>query len=215
MPPESRTRSELDVLAAVERGEVVTQMALTKRVGISIGLVNALLKRAIRKGYVKTRQVPYKRYAYYVTPKGFSEKSRLVAEYLDKSLQFFRQARSQYADLIAAARQRGCPRIILVGGGELAEIAVLAARGEDVTVVAIVDPGANDRRRYGLPVVRAADEAEAFDAALITDIRTPQETYEALCRTLAPERVLAPPLLKITSDRADLIVAVRQAGLQG
>ena len=80
-----RIQSELDVLTAVEQGVVVTQAALTKRIGISIGLINALLKRAILMGYVKTRQAPYKRYIYYLTPKGFAKKSRLVAEYLDSS----------------------------------------------------------------------------------------------------------------------------------
>ena len=131
-----RTRESnpnLDVLTAVEQGVVVTQAALTKRIGISIGLINALLKRAILMGYVKTRQAPYKRYVYYLTPKGFAKKSRLVAEYLDSSLRFFRSARGQYAELMAAAGKAGMTRLVLVGSGELAEIAVLAAWSEDVT----------------------------------------------------------------------------------
>ena len=120
-----RLQSELDVLTAIEQGAVVTQAALTKRIGISIGLINALLKRAILMGYVKTRQAPYKRYAYYLTPKGFAKKSRLVAEYLDSSLRFFRSTRSQYAELIAAASKAGMTRLVLIGNGELAEIALL------------------------------------------------------------------------------------------
>src|SRR5262249_42656896 len=53
---------------------MVTQMTLGKRMGVSIGLVNTLLKRRMRNSYVKARKVSFKRYAYYVTPKGFSEK---------------------------------------------------------------------------------------------------------------------------------------------
>jgi DNA-binding MarR family transcriptional regulator len=201
MPSQLRTRSELDVLSAIERGEVVTQMALTKRIGISIGLVNSLLKRGIRKGYVKAHQVPYRRYAYYLTPSGFTEKSRLVAEYLDTSLRFYRTARTAYADLMASARRAGMRRIVLVGRGELAEIAVLAAWGEGIKLQAILDWEANDDRFCGLKVVPSLDEAGPIEAAVVTESRRPQQTYNELRKHLPDEKVLAPELLKITRGR--------------
>jgi DNA-binding MarR family transcriptional regulator len=204
----SRIRSELDILAAVERGEVVTQMDLKHRIGVSIGLINALLRRAIQKGHIKARQVPYKRYAYYVTPKGFSEKSRLVAEYLARSLQFYRLARREYAELIAEARNSGINRLVLIGGGELAEIAVLAAWGENVTLQAIVDPGTNESQRCGVRVIRSIDEVEVPDAVVITNARAPQRAYEEMLAVLPASRILAPPLLKITRDRAELLAAL-------
>lgn len=205
MPEETRIRSELDVLTSIERGEVVTQAALTRRIGVSIGLVNALLKRAIHKGYVKTRQVPYKRYAYYLTPRGFAEKSRLVAEYLDHSLHLYRRARSEYGELLASARAAGLSRLILSGPGDLAEIAILSAWGEGVTLVGIVEPGANESHRLGLPIVRSLDDAGAFDAVIVTDARDPQKTYDSLRERLPEARVLAPAFLKITCDRDELL----------
>ena len=207
-----RIQSELNVLTAVEQGVVVTQATLTKRIGISIGLINALLKRAILKGYVKTRQAPYKRYAYYLTPKGFAEKSRLVSEYLDHSLRFFRAARSEYAELIAVASKAGMTRLVLVGSGELAEITVLAAWGEGATLIGIIDPNANEPQRYGLNVLRSLDEAQHYDAVVITDAKEPQRTYDEMREILPPSRVLAPPLLKITLDWAELIAAQKQLG---
>src|SRR5262245_19033144 len=127
VPIDSKSKSELEFLTAIERGEVVTQMTLTKQIGVSIGLINALLKRGMHKGYVKARRVPFMRYAYYVTPQGFSEKSRLVAEYLESSLVFFRRARSQHTEVFACARRAEMSRLVLVGAGELADIAILAA----------------------------------------------------------------------------------------
>src|SRR3546814_18810468 len=112
----------------------LTQVALKQRIGVSVGLNNALLKRSVHKGYVKVRKVPYRRYAYYLTPQGFGEKSRLVAKYLETSLSFFREARSQYADLFERAERAGLKRLVLFGEGELAEIAVLAASGPGGTV---------------------------------------------------------------------------------
>lgn len=212
MQPKSKI--ELDFLTAVERGEVVTQMTLSKRVGVAVGLINALLKRAARKGYVKAKSAPYKRYAYYLTPKGFAEKSRLVAEYLEVSLDFFRQARGQYAELFVRAEALGQKRIALVGGGELAEIAAMAAHDGDVELVAIVDPKTNRDRVFGIRVARSLDEVigadadEPVDAVAITDAQTPQETYEELLERLPETKILAPPLLRITPDRRALVARV-------
>ena len=55
--------------------------------------VNAYLKRCVKKGLVKVSGAPARRYAYYLTPQGFAEKSRLTVEYLSSSFSFFRQAR--------------------------------------------------------------------------------------------------------------------------
>src|SRR3546814_4258399 len=94
-----------------------------------------------------------RRYAYYLTPKGFAEKSRLVAEYLETSLHFFRGARSQYEEAFAALAARGIHRIALVGSGELAEIALLSASSAGVTVVAIIAPERNIASFHGRPIV--------------------------------------------------------------
>jgi DNA-binding MarR family transcriptional regulator len=212
MAADPRLQSELALLTAVEQGVVVTQEALTKRIGISIGLINALLKRAILKGYVKTRQAPYKRYAYYLTPKGFAKKSRLVTEYLDHSLRFFRAARSQYAELIGAAAKAGMTRLVLVGSGELAEIALLAAWGEGVSLLGVIDPKTNEPVRHGLKVFRSLNEAEECDAIVVTDAKEPQRTYDEMRAALPASQVLAPPLLKITLDQAELIAAQKHLG---
>ena len=196
MPP--RTRQALDMLAAVEHGETVSQLVLSKRIGVAVGLLNALLKRAARKGYVKVLTVPAKRYAYYLTPKGFAEKSRLVVEYLDHSLSFFRQARDQYEALFEGARATGHTRIALFGGGELAEIAVVAALNTGVVLVGVVDRSTNRATLYGLPVVSRLSDLEAWDAVVLTDNRTPQVSYNELSKHISTDRLLIAEFLRIS-----------------
>ncbi len=199
-----KSRTELDFLTAVERGEIVSQMTLSKRLNIAVGLINAILRRAMHKGYVKVKQAPYKRYAYYLTPKGFAEKSRLVTEYLEDSLSFFRTARNQYVELFQAARAAGVEQIVLVGGGELAEIAVLAASAEGITLLAVIDPESNQEKLHGVPIrARLADIADV-QGVVITDAKAPQKTYEALREAAPALQLFAPPLLRVTPDRAAL-----------
>ncbi len=209
MPRDVKPNSELEFLTAIECGEVVTQMALRKRIGVSIGLINALLKRGIRNGYVKARKAPLRRYAYCLTPKGFSEKSQLVAIYLENSLGFFRRARSEYADVFAHARAEGRSRLVLVGSGDLAEIAIIAAWGEGLMLLGLLDSDTNLDQYYGVRVIRSLEEIGPFDAVVITHSRMPQKVYEAMREQLPEAQVLAPPLLKIARDHGDLTDAAR------
>jgi len=201
----------LGLLAAVERDSALTQRHLARELGIALGLANAYLRRCAKKGLIKMRQVPLNRYAYYLTPRGFAEKSRLTAEYLSTSFDFFRQARRDCAALLAAAAERGWRRVALVGAGELAEIAVLGAAESGVEIVALID-AEGPRSCAGRPVVAdlaALSPGAALDAVIVTDMRAPQACYEATlaaaaAQGLSAERVLAPQLLHITPGKRSL-----------
>lgn len=215
MADKTGIRTEIELLAALERREVVTQPALAKRLSISVGMVNALLKRAAHKGLVKAKAAPYKRWAYYLTPEGFQEKSRLVAQYLDASLAFFRKVRQEYRQLFVDGQKSGLRRFVLVGRGEVAEIALLAAIEADAELVAILDREANTDRLHGLPVLRSLDEAEAWDALVITESRHPQEAFDRLRGAVPAGRVLAPPFLRIVREPLEFAPpAVETAGGQ-
>ncbi|TVR96100.1 MAG: hypothetical protein EA406_12870 [Rhodospirillales bacterium] len=210
MSDKSRVQAELDLLSALERGEVVTQMALSKRLSVSVGLVNALLRRVVQKGLVKAKAAPYKRWAYYLTPHGFTEKSRLVAEYLEVSLDFFRKAREEYAALLGRARACGITRVVLVGGGELAEIALLSARDAEVEIIGILERVSNADRLYGLPVLRTLDGVEPAAALVMTASRHPQEAFDAVRAVSGERQVLVPALLRISERRPEPAAATQR-----
>ena len=94
-PPANSQDTEitLGVLDAVEQNATVTQRSVARELGIALGLANSYLRRCVRKGLIKVKQIPPNRYLYYLTPKGFAEKSRLTASYLAHSFSFFRRAR--------------------------------------------------------------------------------------------------------------------------
>ena len=91
--PGEDERVVLGLLESVEQDGATSQRRLAAELGIAVGLVNAYLNRCIQKGLVKVSQAPARRYAYYLTPQGFVEKSRLSLEYLAYSFRFFRQAK--------------------------------------------------------------------------------------------------------------------------
>src|SRR5271157_2281578 len=100
-------RIVLGLLESVERDGAQSQRKLASDLGIALGLVNAYLKRCVKKGLVKIGQAPARRYAYYLTPHGFAEKSRLTVEYLSSSFGFFRQAKADCGAALRLAAARG------------------------------------------------------------------------------------------------------------
>src|SRR5258706_13035989 len=88
-----QTRIVLGLLESVERGGEQSQRRLASELGVALGLVNAYLKRCINKGLVKGSEAPARRYAYYLTPPGLTEKSRPTGEKSPASLSPFRQTK--------------------------------------------------------------------------------------------------------------------------
>lgn len=198
--PES-VETTLDLLDLVATDANMSQRGLATRLGVALGLTNAVLKRCVKKGLLKIREAPARRYAYYLTPKGFAEKSRLTAKYLSHSLNFYREARQSYADLFKYCNNREWRTVAIIGASELAEIAHLAASESGVKIAGFVDPKRNEDTFCGLPVVRSPRELNGAvkpAAVILAEITDPQRTYESLAETLPCERILAPKLLRVT-----------------
>lgn len=187
----------LGILNAIHENERITQRTVAQDLGIALGLTNAYLKRCVKKGLIKVSQAPANRYAYYLTPQGFSEKSRLTAEYLSDSFRFFRNARRQCTEALNEASQRGWNRIALYGASELTEVASLC-EASGVEIVAIVDPAQTQTSFAHLPVVQTIDEAGDVDALLLTALSNPQAIYDSLVREYPAGRVIVPDLLRIS-----------------
>ncbi|MFZ9448950.1 MAG: winged helix-turn-helix transcriptional regulator [Alphaproteobacteria bacterium] len=190
----------LGVLTAIERDPAMTQRSAASEVGVALGLVNAYLKRCVRKGWVKIQQVPRKRYVYYLTPRGFAEKARLTSEYLSFSLDFFRRARAQYDEAISACALRGWKRVIIVGETELAEIASLCCHDREVVPLGVLALESQAERFAGLPVFASLDRMPEADAAILALAHEPAELGRALAVRLGAQRVLAPPILRLPTS---------------
>jgi hypothetical protein len=184
----------LNVLHAVENDPTVTQRSVANGLGIALGLANAYLRRCIRKGLIKVNQVPRRRFAYYLTPQGFSEKSRLTANYLSRSLSFFRDARMQCGELFEKAVKQDQRRLALVGEGELAEIAMLVARDYPVEILGVV-PVSDDEK-----ALREQFEALGkIDGLIVTALSGSSEVFASCVRIVGASRVYAPALLGVRS----------------
>jgi len=188
----------LGLLNMVHDDSSTSQRSMAGDLGIALGLANAYLKRCVKKGLIKVSQAPANRYAYYLTPKGFSEKSRLTAEFLSQSFNLFRRARTESADLFNLCRNRDWSRIALYGISDLTEIVALSAKDFPLKITAVIDKSSGAMEFAGLPVVTEIPSTEDVDAVLICAINGAQPAYDDACATFPPERVLVYEFLGVS-----------------
>ena len=203
--PEDHHEITLGVLNAVEENSRVTQRNVAEELGVALGLVNSYLKRCVKKGFVKVRHAPANRYAYYLTPAGFAEKSRLTAEYLSTSFNFFRNARRECTELLDQCAQRGLNRIALAGASDLAEIVVLCVQEFELEIVAVIDPAYEKDRFFAIPVVRDITLAPPADVVMVTSLSEPQATYTEFAATCPHHKVITPEFLGVSRQKPKLV----------
>ena len=199
-------RIVLELLDLLDRDGSRSQRYLAAELGIALGLLNAYLRRCVRKGLVKMTEAPARRYVYYVTPQGFAEKSRLTVEYLSYSFSFFRRARADCASTLEAAKSNGVTRIALAGCSDLAEIATICALETATSVVAVCDPNAARSTFCGVPLVKSWTEiSEPFEAVMLTDVTAPVETWASLTSEMKNKPVLVPSLLRFRIQASERV----------
>ncbi len=191
------------LLSVIARDSNASQRRIASELGIALGLVNVYVKRCTKKGLIKVRTAPASRYAYYLTPKGLAERSKLTAEYLSYSLSFFRQARVSCGSVLETATNGLKWRnIALLGSGDLTEIAILCALDYDLRVVAIVDAETPKLQFIGTRVIKCLkDLPSSVDGVIVTSLTESQITHDSAVAELGAARVLAPEILGISTRR--------------
>lgn len=146
--PESSTRYDrysLRILDVVAADRAVTQRSLARDLGIALGLTNLLIKRLVRKGWMRVTHISPNRVRYLITPAGIVEKSRMSRDYLEASVQFYREARDRvkqrFLELSTSwpTDAAGPKRIVFFGASEVAEIGYVCLVETDLQLVGVVD----------------------------------------------------------------------------
>ena len=182
----------LGVLEAIDSKKSITQRSISKDLDMALGLVNSYLKRCVKKGFIKIQQAPKNRYLYYLTPKGFSEKAKLTAEFLTSSFTFFRKSRDQIEEILENCNKKNWKKILLFGNSELAEITSLYSKNYEIQIIQVYDTSnLKDSQQDNFP------PASDLDAIILTDLTSSQESYEQLITIYKSKPILVPKLLKV------------------
>ena len=189
---------ELQLLTEISSGDSVTQRRLAKKHGLALGLTNFLIRRLVKKGYVKIVNLERKRLRYLITPKGIAEKARLTYEYLEYSLHLYRNIRTLLTQTLSVMTKPGGASVVLYGTGEIAEIASLIMQQRGLDVVAVVDEAGSGKTSFmGRPVKTLAELAALpFDWVLVASFKDNHE----IIRRLGHSGVRREKIITISSE---------------
>lgn len=182
----------LRLLEALSAGDQVTQRELAGRLGVSVGLVNAFLKRLAKKGYMKVTTIPANRVRYLLTKEGFKEKTRLTYEYLQYSLGFYQSLKGVLGGVYRDLRAQGVEKVAFYLAGEVAELAYLHLTGTGLEFYGIFDPEPRGRRLLGHNVLPLDMAQEVhFDRIVIASLNeTGERKRELLDAGIEEERIV-------------------------
>ncbi|MFW6115790.1 MAG: winged helix-turn-helix transcriptional regulator [Chloroflexota bacterium] len=120
----ANTEHQLRILEALEEEPDTTQASLAAQLGVAVGTVNWYLKRLVKKGYVKTKQLERRNLKYFVTPAGLALKARLTREYMEASLKVYRELRRAAEETLARVEAAGYASLALKDDGQAGQDAL-------------------------------------------------------------------------------------------
>ena len=152
------------ILDEIGAGRPISQRSLSRDLGIALGLTNLLMRRFVRKGWVRATAIQPNRMRYFLTPAGFAEKARISRIALQNSVAFYRHVRvrlhASLARLVESwplAPGQTERRIFFYGTGEVAEIAYICLQEAPLILAGVVDDEVRRAQFFGVSVHAVAD----------------------------------------------------------
>ena len=189
---EKEDLTTLRLMGEIDQAGIVSQRELSRRLNISLGLVNTFIKRLVNKGYFKVTTMPRKRVKYFLTPAGLARKSRLTVEYLKYSVDSYREIKKLLLRKFKKMEETGVQSIYFYGTGEVAELAFLYLQLSSIRLAGIIDEKKSARNFFGNKIVML-DSLPPMDGdcILLTRLEDMDRDKEDLIKHgIAPERII-------------------------
>ena len=174
----------LQILDELSNNDSLTQRDLSSRLGIALGLVNSYIKNLVKKGFITVKAIPSKRYAYYLTPKGFTEKTRLTYDLLHDYTRIYREARENLKNLFNNMQHDGIKKVIFAGADEIAEIAYITLQETKIELIAVVDGERSGEIFFNRTIqpLQAIDTMK-YDSIVVTSYLKRKMIYQKLIQS--------------------------------
>ena len=158
----------LRILDEINRESLITQRTLSSSLNIALGLVNTYIKRLAKKGYIKITKGPMNRVKYALTRKGFTHRVSLTYNFMQSSIDYFKDARRKIDIIYGQMIKSGIKTVLIWGDGEIAELCYISLRGLPIKLIGVVDDNKNDNGFFGHQIYSFEDvENLDYDAILI------------------------------------------------
>ncbi len=123
--------SEYKIIEVLNNNHHVTQRDIAQKTGLSLGLTNIMVKRLIKKGFVKIKNMNKRKILYHLTPKAMIEKTQRMYNYFERTMRDVVTIKEKIQQAILEKWNGQYSEIVIVGKDEISEIARWAVENMD------------------------------------------------------------------------------------
>lgn len=169
------------ILHEFENNQAASQRQLARKLKVSVGLTNAVMRDMHEQGLFTVAAISGNRNRYILTSAGEAEISRLKREYLKHSLYYYGITRDRIAAILTNLQDNGNRSVCFCGIGLLTEIAFICLQQTQLELVAVIEDQKRNDVYFNVPVVPIGKVLDDFfDIALITAIERADTLVKAL-----------------------------------
>lgn len=196
---------ELNLLQELEKNPIISQRELSHKFGIALGVTNACLRRMARRGWIRIMSLDHRKIGYYLTPKGFAEKTKLSLHLISWTVQHYSVLKGIIGKKFLEMQNDGIERVVFYGVSDEMEVAYVTIQKTNMELVGIVEDKENWKpiKVFGFELKKLDEIVEMNpNAVFITSLReTTESTLEWLENLIGPKkRVFFYHLLEKTDE---------------
>lgn len=181
---------ELKILEKIEGNGHLTQRDLSKEVGIALGLVNHLLKKMVKKGWIKIKNLDANRIRYLITQEGAREKSSLLYKRVENTIHFYLDAKRVIKDKVIHLKSEGVKSVSVYGINHIAEVLFIVLKELGLELTSVVDDNKEGEVWFGYTVVNM-NEFLKSGANILILASFDKEKIDVFCKEQEDIKVVA------------------------
>lgn len=183
LPEDTSVYRQLSILRAIDTDPHVSHRVLARQMGLSNAAIQVIMKKLIKRGFVKMKGANLRRIRYLLTPNGRKRLEQLSMSFIRNSARLFTQTKEQVGIKLAEMIDDGATRICLYGVGDVMDLVILVVDRLDVDLVGLIDddPAWYGQKRLHFPILPpiAINEIKP-DGVLVTTPNRQQEIIDGL-----------------------------------
>ncbi len=181
---------ELKILEKIENDGHLTQRDLSREVGIALGLVNHLLKKMVKKGWIKIKNIDAKKIRYLITPEGAKEKSSLLYKRVESTIHFYLEAKRVIKEKVQHLKNEGVKSVSIYGINHIAEVLFIVLKELGLRLDCVVDNNKKGKEWFGYKVIDM-DEFLKSNTSVLILASFNEDEIEVFCKEQGKVKVVA------------------------
>ena len=146
-------RKHLDTLLEIKENPSTNQRTLARKLNISLGLTNAILKNLVFRGWVKAKKDTGRKLLYIITPKGMANVSSLMYKRFQETFHYYHYTKDLISTYLMTLYKKGVRTVNIYGINQLTEITYYAGISTPLKLNAIITDDLSKEKYLGHSII--------------------------------------------------------------